>query len=61
MTAVVIGQKFRFFMDPSDNTTRSEPVDNITEFKQIKPASGQSIKTVFLLKTASHYDAIVNN
>ena len=61
MTAVVIGQKFRFFMDPSDNTTRSEPFDNITEFKQIKPASGQSMKTVFLLKTASHYDAIVNN
>ena len=60
MTAVVVGQKFKFFLDPSDNTTKSEPVPNITEFKQIKPASGQSMNTVFLLKTASHYDAIVN-
>jgi hypothetical protein len=61
-TAVVIGQQFKFVSDPNDESIlNSEPVLNVTEFRQIKPVSNQSTNTVFLLKTGLHYDAILDH
>jgi len=60
-TAVVIGQQFQFSPDPDDESIiHSNPVPNVTEFRQIKPVSGNSTKHIYLLKTGAHYDAILN-
>jgi len=59
-TAVIIGQQYLYTQDLHDSTlTHVEPVANTTEFRQIKPVSGLTTNTIFLLKTASHYDAII--
>jgi len=58
--AVLIGQLYQFIDDPSDAAVvLSEPVANITGFRQIKPSSGQPTNTIYLLKTGTHYDAII--
>jgi hypothetical protein len=59
-TAAIIGQQYVYTQDLHDNTvTHFQPVSNTTEFRQIKPISGLTTDTIFLLKTASHYDAII--
>ena len=59
-SVVIIGQQYKFISDAQyQDGVRAEPIDNITEFKQIKPISANSTNTIFLLKTGAHYDAIV--